>query len=205
LPTPRPQGIRLTIEQEERYWRRNLAVSLAAVGHQASRPEAISKDFSPFARKNASKLCRARSVNLARASRPTRRKSGQTRATLKRPEFQLAWRTVRVSPDCRAPQQARLSLALGVSCWARTAPLRHVRVAGRVIFTVDGHSLLGNAKRLHRLRRSFCRSWRNDKWRDLLLTFWFRITDGADFVDVLMGQGEAMRLTRLMVKRSLRL
>jgi hypothetical protein len=83
----------------------------------------------------------------------------------------------------------------GVSCWARTAPLRHVRVAGRVVFTSDGHSPLGDARRLHRLRRSFCKSWRNDKWRDLLLTFWFWLADGAAFVDVPMGEGAAMRLT----------
>jgi TIR domain len=82
----------------------------------------------------------------------------------------------------------------GVSCWARTAPVRHVRVAGRVVFTSDGHEPLGDAKRLHRLRRSFCKSWRNDKWRDLLLTFWFWLAEGAAFVDVAMGEGAAMRL-----------
>jgi hypothetical protein len=83
----------------------------------------------------------------------------------------------------------------GVSCWACTAPLRHVRVAGRVVFTSDGNSLLSDAKRLHRLRRSFCKSWRNDKWRDLLLTFWFWLADGATFVDLPMGEDVAMRLT----------
>jgi hypothetical protein len=83
----------------------------------------------------------------------------------------------------------------GVSCWVRTAPLRHVRVAGRVVFTSDGHSPLGDAKRLHRLRRSFCKSWRNDKWRDLLLAFWFWLADGAMFVDVPMGEGVMLRLT----------
>jgi TIR domain len=84
----------------------------------------------------------------------------------------------------------------GVTCWARTAPLRHVRVVGRVVFTSDGHSPLGDAKRLHRLRRSFCRSWRNDKWRDLLLAFWFWLADGAAFVDVPMG-GQAMLRLKL--------
>jgi hypothetical protein len=83
----------------------------------------------------------------------------------------------------------------GVTCWARTAPLRHVRVAGRVVFTSDGHSPFGDAKRLHRLRRSFCKSWRNNKWRDLLLTFWFWLADGAAFIEVPMGEGAAMRLT----------
>ena len=82
----------------------------------------------------------------------------------------------------------------GVSCWARTTPVRHVRVAGRVVFTSDGHNPLGNAKRQHRLRRSFCKSWRNDKWRDLLLTFWFWLAEGGAFFEVPMGEGTAMRL-----------
>jgi hypothetical protein len=83
----------------------------------------------------------------------------------------------------------------GVSCWSRSAPVRHVRVAGHVIFTADGHNPLGDPKRLHRLRRSFCKNWRNDRWRDLLLTFWFWLADGSPCVDVPMGEGVAMRLT----------
>jgi hypothetical protein len=82
----------------------------------------------------------------------------------------------------------------GVSCRARTAPPRHVRVAGRVVFTSDGHNPIGGAKRLHRLRRSFCKSWRNDKWRDLLLTFWFWLAEGATFLEVPMGEGAVLRL-----------
>ena len=82
----------------------------------------------------------------------------------------------------------------GVTCWARTAPVRHVRVAGRVVFTTDGHSPIGDAKRPHRLRRSFCKNWRNDKWRDLLLTFSFWLAEGSVFVDVPMGDCAMMRL-----------
>lgn len=82
----------------------------------------------------------------------------------------------------------------GVSCWARTAPVRHIRVAGRVVFTLDGANLVGDAKRLHRLRRSFCKSWRNDKWRDLLLTFWYWLASGASLIEVPMGEGTVMRI-----------
>ena len=82
----------------------------------------------------------------------------------------------------------------GVSCWARTAPVRHIRVAGRVVFTSDGANPLGDAKRLHRLRRSFCKSWRNAKWRDLLLTFWYWLADGASLIEVPMGEGATMRI-----------
>ena len=82
----------------------------------------------------------------------------------------------------------------GVTCWARAAPVRHIRVAGRIIFTSDGYSPLGNAKRLHRLRRSFCKSWHNDKWRDLLLCFWFWLADGNALLEVPMGEGAMLRL-----------
>lgn len=82
----------------------------------------------------------------------------------------------------------------GVSCWARTAPIRHMRIAGRVIFTLDGREPIGNARRLHKMRRSFCKGWRNDRWRDLLLSFLYWIAEGAVFVDVPMGEGESLRL-----------
>ncbi|MER8691538.1 toll/interleukin-1 receptor domain-containing protein [Mesorhizobium opportunistum] len=83
----------------------------------------------------------------------------------------------------------------GVSCWARSGPVRHVRMYGRVIFTSNGHDLIGDARRIHRMRRTFCKGWRNDKWRDLLLAFWYWLAGGADFVDVALGEGVFMRLS----------
>jgi hypothetical protein len=83
----------------------------------------------------------------------------------------------------------------GVSCKVRTSPIRHVRVASRVIFTADGYNVFGSPKRLHRMRRSFCKNWRNGKWRDLFLTFWFWLAAGANFIDIPLGEGVAMRLT----------
>jgi hypothetical protein len=82
----------------------------------------------------------------------------------------------------------------GVTCWARTAPVRHVRIAGRVVFTSDGLNPLGDARRLHRLRRSFCKSWRNPKWRDLLLTFWHWLAEGTSSIEVHMGENAVMQL-----------
>jgi hypothetical protein len=83
----------------------------------------------------------------------------------------------------------------GVSCWANNAPVPHMRVAGHVIFTSDGHSVISDeARRLHRLRRSFCKSWRNDKWRDLLLAFWHWLSDGALATEIPMGEGVALQL-----------
>ncbi len=83
----------------------------------------------------------------------------------------------------------------GVSCWARTSPIPHIRAVGRVVFTSDGLNPIGDARRLHRLRRSFCKAWRNPKWRDLMLTFWYWVADGASSIDVSMGEGAVMRIS----------
>jgi len=83
----------------------------------------------------------------------------------------------------------------GVSCWARSGPIRHVRVTGRVIFTSNGHEQIGDARRVHRMRRTFCKGWRNDKWRDLLLAFWYWLSEGAEFVDITLGESAVMRLS----------
>lgn len=82
----------------------------------------------------------------------------------------------------------------GVSCAARNKPVRHIRVTSRVIFTKDGREIYGDARRLHRLRRSFCKAWRNDKWRDLLLAFLWWIAGGADSIAIPFGEGISMLL-----------
>jgi hypothetical protein len=81
-----------------------------------------------------------------------------------------------------------------VRCWAQNAPIPHVRVAGHVIFTSDGQSTIGDAKRLHLMRRSFCKSWRNDKWRDLLLAFCHWLSPGAPTIEVPLGEAAALKL-----------
>lgn len=44
-----------------------------------------------------------------------------------------------------------------------------------IIFSFDGKHPLESKAKMHSLRRSFCRNWWNDRWRDLLLAFgvWF--------------------------------
>ena len=44
------------------------------------------------------------------------------------------------------------------------------------------------------MRRSFCKSWRNDKWRDLLLAFWHWLSAGESVVEVSLGEAAALKL-----------
>lgn len=57
-----------------------------------------------------------------------------------------------------------------------------------VIFSVDGRTPLDNADKMHALRRGFCRSWWNDRWRDLLLAYFTTIGTNGE-ITVPMGGG----------------
>jgi len=83
----------------------------------------------------------------------------------------------------------------GVSMSFRSAPCLHVRVKPRLIFSQDQKSPLSSARRMHRLRRSFAKGWRNARWRDMLLAFYKLLGDGSTILDVPMGASEDLVLT----------
>ncbi|MDE0261311.1 MAG: toll/interleukin-1 receptor domain-containing protein [Bryobacterales bacterium] len=82
----------------------------------------------------------------------------------------------------------------GVTPKPRVYPFPHVRFVGRVVFTEDGVTPIGNAKRMHRLRRSFAKSWRNAKWRDMLLAFLHWLSDGDGSLALPIGANGAVTL-----------
>ena len=82
----------------------------------------------------------------------------------------------------------------GISVAARTAPFRHVRVVSRLIFTEDGHKPFDDPKKMHRLRRSFAKTWRNARWRDMLLAFLYWLADGGVEWPVAVSTDEALIL-----------
>lgn len=47
----------------------------------------------------------------------------------------------------------------------------HYLLKLHIIFTPDGKLPVDSKERMHLLRRRFCRSWWNDRWRDLLVAF----------------------------------
>lgn len=77
-----------------------------------------------------------------------------------------------------ASAKRRMNWHFGVSVAARTAPFRHVRVISRLIFTEDGRKPFDDPKKMHRLRRSFAKTWRNARWRDMLLAFLHWLANG---------------------------
>jgi len=89
-------------------------------------------------------------------------------------------------------QKRKLHWHYGASIAIRTGPVRHARLKGRLIFTEDGEKPFGDPKRMLRLRRSFAKSWRNARWRDMTLAFLAWLADGKDELFIPMSESEGL-------------
>ena len=88
----------------------------------------------------------------------------------------------------------RMNWHFGVSVAVRTAPFRHVRLITRLIFTEDGQEPFEDPAKMHKLRRSFAKTWRNARWRDMLLAFLHWLADGGAEWRVPVTSDEALIL-----------
>ncbi|MCA9457808.1 MAG: toll/interleukin-1 receptor domain-containing protein [Nitrospira sp.] len=61
-----------------------------------------------------------------------------------------------------------------------------------VVFTEDGRTPLADKDKMHRLRRGFCKSWWNDRWRDLLLGYMELVTQGKPTLDIYLGNEQLL-------------
>ena len=81
----------------------------------------------------------------------------------------------------------RMHWHFGVTANARIGPTRHVRFTSRLVFTEDGVKPFEDPRRMHRLRRSFAKSWRNPRWRDMLLAFLAWLSKGGQELAIPMA------------------
>ncbi|HBB86720.1 MAG TPA: hypothetical protein DC047_03785 [Blastocatellia bacterium] len=82
----------------------------------------------------------------------------------------------------------------GINVQVRTAPVRHARLSARIIFTENGLDAIADVKRMHRLRRSFAKSWRNARWRDMMLAFLWWVAGGQSEIALPISDNEKMIL-----------
>jgi TIR domain len=65
----------------------------------------------------------------------------------------------------------------------------HYLLKEHIIFTTDGLTPIDSKEKMHLLRRRFCKSWWNDRWRDMLIAFTFWLSQrGASRLAVGAGQ-----------------
>lgn len=77
-----------------------------------------------------------------------------------------------------------------ISGQVRTSPVRHVRISASLIFSDNGMDAMNDHRKAHRLRRSFAKTWRNARWRDMMLAFlsWISAGKGELIIPVSSGR-----------------
>jgi hypothetical protein len=87
-----------------------------------------------------------------------------------------------------------VSWHFAVSPSYKAFPRRHVRMLSRLVFTIDGSEPISSSRRMHQLRRSFAKNWRNARWRDMLLAFLYWLSDGSTLMTVPVNSTEGIIL-----------
>lgn len=82
-----------------------------------------------------------------------------------------------------------------VNAQLRTAPLRHLRLSARLVFTENGLDAIADTRRAHSLRRSFAKGWRNPRWRDMLCAYLWWLADGRSEFLLPVGEQASISLT----------
>ena len=110
----------------------------------------------------------------------TRRKALQGRSEVLQAYWHLA---VVARPVIRPSMQFELSL--------------------HVVFTEDGRTPIGDAKRMHAMRRRFCRNWWQKQWRDLLLAYLSFLSGEQNYLELKVSKDEVVNVpARPMMLRS---
>ena len=68
-------------------------------------------------------------------------------------------------------EKYRVYWHFAVEAQPEVSTIRRMVFRPHVVFTVDGRTPVDSNAVMHRLRRSFCKNWWNDRWRDLLGAF----------------------------------
>ncbi|ODR98594.1 hypothetical protein AUC68_09315 [Methyloceanibacter methanicus] len=82
----------------------------------------------------------------------------------------------------------------GVSPYVRLGDEPYIQLTPRLIFSDNGREPITSAAKMHSLRRSVPKSWRNDRWRDLVLSFLFWLSDGKTQIEIPLGENRTLRL-----------
>jgi hypothetical protein len=69
---------------------------------------------------------------------------------------------------------------------------RHLELRAHIIFTGADGDPVSSTLRMHQLRRSFCRSWWNDRWRGFMRAYLAFIANGTDTIILPVGDGRAI-------------
>lgn len=71
-------------------------------------------------------------------------------------------------------------------------PTLQYELSLHVVFSEDGRTPVGDVKRMHAMRRRFCKNWWQKQWRDLLLAYLSFIAQGQTYVELKVSRDESI-------------
>lgn len=80
----------------------------------------------------------------------------------------------------------------GLNAQVRDYPKPHIRLSPRLLFSTNGLDIIDDPKKAHRLRRSFAASWRNARWRDMLLAYLWWTSGGMSEIALPVSSAEGI-------------
>jgi hypothetical protein len=89
-------------------------------------------------------------------------------------------------------EKGKIHWHYGLSFTIHFLPMPHITLTSRVIFSQDGVNPIGNSDYMFQLRRSKTKSWRNPRWRDMMLVFLWHLEDGSNELCVEIGSEASM-------------
>lgn len=105
----------------------------------------------------------------------------------------LGRRTMPITLVGKSPKYSALwhaSLSSKVSMY----PIPHYSVRLHVAFTDDGETPIADGIKAFKLRKSFCKSFWNDRWRRILLSFFAKLAGDEDYVNIGTGGDESIKV-----------
>lgn len=72
--------------------------------------------------------------------------------------------------------------------------IRRIELRAHIVFTDSTGQLIESVARMHQLRRRFCKSWWNDRWRGFLRAFIALAAQGTDTISLPVGGGRSIQI-----------
>ncbi len=91
-------------------------------------------------------------------------------------------------------EKLKVNWHYGVSMHPVLDGLRRIELRAHIIFTDTGGSPIESVARMHQLRRRFCRSWWNDRWRGFLRAFLALAAQGTAVITLPVGGGRSVEV-----------
>ena len=105
-----------------------------------------------------------------------------------------SWRQLAGRSEAR-----RLRWHHAVSARATIAEPCHLTLRSHVVFSTDDGTLI-EGDRAHRLRRSFCKSWWNPRWRDMLRAFVGNLAEQADQIELSLSPDATVAIATIPMR-----